>query len=251
MALNLHFEVILRRFEVVFWCMEWECCTSEETDENSFQSTNWYNILALYNAFNACYGTSNQMYAPDYCYLSTCLAVTSHTLHSKMHHTSTVQFALLSMPHIHWAMSNTYWAHKHYGIQSWATYAIRLSRIKQDIEHRCSFNLRTKSSLRLNLTFKYQHLLYKSPRGLNAHLNWRKLPVVHLGVCHQLEKLLGPSPGPPWGHVYHLNNSEPPTPKDVFWIRWNSYFLGPLPSPNPLPPPRAHWGHPGNCHEQL
>ena len=36
----------------------------------------------------------------------------------------------------------------------------------------------------------------KSPRGLNAHLNWRKLPVVHLGVCHQLEKLWGPSPGP-------------------------------------------------------
>ena len=46
----------------------------------------------------------------------------------------------------------------------------------------------------------------------------------------------------PWGHVYHLNNSESPTPKDVFWIRWNSYFLGPLsepiiPPPSPLPPP--------------
>ena len=24
----------------------------------------------------------------------------------------------------------------------------------------------------------------KSPRGLNAHLNLRKLPVVHIGVCH-------------------------------------------------------------------
>ena len=94
--------------------------------------------------------------------------------------------------------------------------------------------------------------LNKSPRGLNAHLNWRKLPVVHLGVCHQLEKLWGPSP--PWSHVYHLNNSESPTPKDVFWIRWNSYFLGPLPepiTPPPPPPPRGHchWGHPGNCHE--
>ena len=82
----------------------------------------------------------------------------------------------------------------------------------------------------------------KSPRGLNAHLNWRKLPVVHLGVCHQSEKLWGPSPGPPWGHVYHLNNSESPTPKNVFWIRWNSYFLGPL--PEPITSPRAHWGHP-------
>ena len=76
----------------------------------------------------------------------------------------------------------------------------------------------------------------RAPGGLT--LTWidvLKLPVVHLGVCHQLEKLWGPSPGPPWGHVYHLNNSESPTPKDVFWIRRNSYFLGPL--PNPLPPP--------------
>ena len=75
----------------------------------------------------------------------------------------------------------------------------------------------------------------KSPRGLNAHLNWRKLPVVHLGVCHPLEKLWGPSPGPPWGHVYHLNNSESPTPKDVFWIRWKLLFR---------PPPRTHYTPP-------
>ena len=34
------------------------------------------------------------------------------------------------------------------------------------------------------------------------------------------------APGPPWGHVYQLNNSESPTPKDVFWIRWNTYFVG-------------------------
>ena len=100
--------------------------------------------------------------------------------------------------------------------------------------------------------FKSGCKINKSPRGLNAHLNWRKLPVVHLGVCHQLEKLWGPSPGPPWGHVYHLNNSESPTPKDVFWIRWHSYFLGPLPNPlSPPPPGGAYWGHPGNCHEQL
>ena len=76
----------------------------------------------------------------------------------------------------------------------------------------------------------------KSPRGLNAHLNWRKLPVVHLGVCHQLEKLWGPSPGPPWGHAYHLNNSESPTPKDVFWIRWKLLFAPP-PPPGPIGPP--------------
>ena len=34
----------------------------------------------------------------------------------------------------------------------------------------------------------------KSPGGLNAHLNWRKLPLVHIGVCYQLEKLWRPSP---------------------------------------------------------
>ena len=38
--------------------------------------------------------------------------------------------------------------------------------------------------------------LNKSPRGLNAHLNVRKLPVVQLGVCHQLEKLWGPPRAP-------------------------------------------------------
>ena len=75
----------------------------------------------------------------------------------------------------------------------------------------------------------------KSPRGLNAHLNWRKLPAVHLGVCHPLEKLhVWPLPWAPWGHVYHLNNSESPTPKDVFWIRWNSYLGPPPPPPGPI-----------------
>ena len=39
-----------------------------------------------------------------------------------------------------------------------------------------------------------QRLPNKSPRGLNAHLNWRKLPLVHIGVCYQLEKLWRPSP---------------------------------------------------------
>ena len=32
-----------------------------------------------------------------------------------------------------------------------------------------------------------QHNKDKSPRGLNAYLNLRKLPVMYLGVCHQLE----------------------------------------------------------------
>ena len=31
---------ILRRFEVVFWCLEWECCIFWKIDGNSFKSTN-------------------------------------------------------------------------------------------------------------------------------------------------------------------------------------------------------------------
>ena len=67
-------------------------------------------------------------------------------------------------------------------------------------------------------------LVNKSPGGLNAHLNWRKLPMVHLGVCYQLEKLWRPSP----------------------WLLFTS--IGP--PPQPATPRRGHWGHPGNCHKQ-
>ena len=45
LTLNLHFEVIVKRFEVVFWCLEWECYTFQNTDENSLKSTN--TIMAL------------------------------------------------------------------------------------------------------------------------------------------------------------------------------------------------------------
>ena len=38
--LNMPFKFILRRFEVVFWCLEWECCTFWKIDGNSFKSTN-------------------------------------------------------------------------------------------------------------------------------------------------------------------------------------------------------------------
>ena len=34
------FNFILRRFEVVFWCLEWECCIFWKIDGNSFNSTN-------------------------------------------------------------------------------------------------------------------------------------------------------------------------------------------------------------------
>ena len=37
---NMPFKFILRSFEVVFWCLEWECCTFWKIDGNSFKSTN-------------------------------------------------------------------------------------------------------------------------------------------------------------------------------------------------------------------
>ena len=45
LTLNLPFTVTRWRFEVVSWCLEWECCTFWKTDENSFKSTN--TIMAL------------------------------------------------------------------------------------------------------------------------------------------------------------------------------------------------------------
>ena len=45
--LILPFKVILRRIEVVFWCLKWECCTFQKIDENSFKLTN-----TLYMALN-------------------------------------------------------------------------------------------------------------------------------------------------------------------------------------------------------
>ena len=37
---NLHFKLILRWWEVVFWCLEWGYCTFWKIDGNSSQSTN-------------------------------------------------------------------------------------------------------------------------------------------------------------------------------------------------------------------
>ena len=38
---------ILRRFEVVFWCLEWQCCTFQKIDEDLFKS-----IMGLMHAVN-------------------------------------------------------------------------------------------------------------------------------------------------------------------------------------------------------
>ena len=40
LILNVPFKMILKKIEVVFWCLEWELCKFRKTDENSFKSTN-------------------------------------------------------------------------------------------------------------------------------------------------------------------------------------------------------------------
>ena len=46
LILTSSFKVLLQRFEVVFWCLEWESCTFQMTDENAFKST--HTILWLW-----------------------------------------------------------------------------------------------------------------------------------------------------------------------------------------------------------
>ena len=55
MTLNLPFMVLIRRCEVVFWFLEWECCTFQKNDENSIISTNtillWLQLSMQFNNF--------------------------------------------------------------------------------------------------------------------------------------------------------------------------------------------------------
>ena len=58
---NMSFKFILRRFEVVFWCLVWEYCTFWKIDGNSFKSTKYsvssqiyYNNTRLQCAHCAC-----------------------------------------------------------------------------------------------------------------------------------------------------------------------------------------------------
>ena len=46
---NMPLKLILRRFEVVFWCLGRECCTFWKIDGNSFKSTN----TILLHGFNS------------------------------------------------------------------------------------------------------------------------------------------------------------------------------------------------------
>ena len=48
--LNMPFKLILRRFEVVFWCLEWECCTFLK-DWWKFIQIHQYYTMALISSY--------------------------------------------------------------------------------------------------------------------------------------------------------------------------------------------------------
>ena len=51
LSFNFPFKYILKRFKIVLWCLEWECCTFQKIDGYSFKCTN--TILWLYDFFNS------------------------------------------------------------------------------------------------------------------------------------------------------------------------------------------------------
>ena len=74
--------------------------------------------------------------------------------------------------------------------------------------------------LGLTLTWIYASSPYGAPRGMSSiRKRWGVLP---------------------WGHVYHLNNSESPTQRMCFELD-ESYFLGPPPPPSLGPPWKPQW----------
>ena len=109
--------------------------------------------------------------------------------------------------------------------------------------------------------------LYSSPKKVSTlyitwlfYLNWiwRSLKFAKFWPFGALPL------GPHWSHMYHMNNFESLGPKDDschVWLksdhafprrRWSKQLLfTKAPLPNLLPSTGAHWGHPGNCHEQL
>ena len=45
LILNLPCKLIQMRFDVVSWCLEWNCCTFQKINDNSFKSTKYYNCF--------------------------------------------------------------------------------------------------------------------------------------------------------------------------------------------------------------
>ena len=101
--------------------------------------------------------------------------------------------------------------------------------------------------------------LYSSPKKVSTnYITWP----FYFWIWRRSLHAFGPWGPSPWAPMYHMNNFESPAPKDdscKVWLksdhafsrrRWNSYFLQRAP-PQPVIPTGAHWGHPGNCHEQL
>ena len=81
--------MILRRFEVIFKCLEWECCTFWKIDGDSFKSTNttcfkdfswicgWCRPLCVSSA-------SVQLWRICMCYLANCKVIL-HSLHTYLY----------------------------------------------------------------------------------------------------------------------------------------------------------------------
>ena len=64
LKLNLPFKLILRRFEVVFWCLEWECSNIWRTDGNSFKFTNTITALcSFFTLIQSNFSLKNYFYA--------------------------------------------------------------------------------------------------------------------------------------------------------------------------------------------
>ena len=155
---NILFKLILRRFEVVFWYLEWECCTFVRLIRNP---------PILYYGFN---GTA---------FLRRSLG--SNEAGNDETETKLIEvwkdfISASRKPFVDWRDNKNRAINQFEGASRDMT--------QQYMQHKRGPHNHDSTVCPNN----------KSPGGLNAHLNWRKLPLVHIGVCYQLEKLWRPSP---------------------------------------------------------
>ena len=71
LTLALPFKVIQRRFGVVFWCLEWECCTFQTSVENRFKFTKTMALKVLGKSVGLCITTKKK----DQLYISLLVSV--------------------------------------------------------------------------------------------------------------------------------------------------------------------------------
>ena len=92
--LNLPFKFILSRFEVVFWCLEWECCTSWKIDRNSFKSTNTVKARSTWCAW----ATSHV--SGSVCSCTSSLAIYMHTKLTHIDKRNMVLHKMMGQPNV-------------------------------------------------------------------------------------------------------------------------------------------------------